>query len=157
MTLATGTPLPGRRACLVAALTALACRHQAPAIRSGDLEFTGVYSFAPVTPDEASVYFRVRNLGASDDTLTGANADIAASAMFHGIIADGAMRRMTRLERIPLPAGGSIILEPGATHLMLMHLTRQPKPGDSIAVDLEFRRRGLVRLTVPVRPYGTGD
>jgi copper(I)-binding protein len=142
---------------LQAVLGVLACRQEARSVREGDLEFTKVYSFAPVTPDEASVYFRVRNLGTLDDTLGGASAVIAASATLHGVSTEGGTRRMAHLEQIPLPAGGSIVLEPGGTHLMLMHLTRQPQSGDSVAVDLQFRRHGKVRLMVPVRPYGTED
>jgi periplasmic copper chaperone A len=74
--------------------------------------------------------------------------------MIHGQVPDGGMGRMQHIEAAAIAPGDSLVLAPGATHLMLMDLSRLPHPGDSIAVTLVFARAGSLVVTLPVRSYG---
>ncbi len=133
-------------------LLAGACTaRDAGVVAVGDLEVHGAYSFAPPTQSEAAGYFTIVNGGRQPDTLLGIASPIAAGAMLHGQVQDGGMVRMTHLEAPVVPAGDSLVLRPGGTHLMLMTLDRLPRPGDSIPVTLTFARAGTVSLMLPVR------
>jgi hypothetical protein len=123
-------------------------------VKAGDLEIHGAFAFAPPTPTEAAGYFTVVNRAGTPDTLVSITSTISASAMVHGQVPDGGMVRMQHVDAPVVPAGDSLVLQPGGSHLMLMDLERLPKPGDSISVTLVFSRAGPVALMLPVRAYG---
>ena len=130
-----------------------ACTGREKRVTAGDLEVHGAFSFAPPTTSEAAGYFTVVNRGRQPDTLLAVTSPIAAGAMLHGQVQDGGMVRMTHLEAPVVPAGDSLVLRPGGTHLMLMSLDRLPRPGDSVPVTLTFSRAGTVTVMLPVRAY----
>ena len=122
--------------------------------KANNLEIHGAFAFAPPTTSEAAGYFTVVNHGSSPDTLVSVTSPIATSAMLHQQVPEGGMVRMEHVAAAPVPAGDSLVLAPGGTHLMLMNLSQLPTPGDSIAVSLVFARAGSVTVRMPVRPYG---
>lgn len=131
---------------VVALATAAACRGS---VRSGSIEIHGQFAFAPVTRDEAAVYFTVVNHGSGPDTLTSATCACASGAAFHEELASGMVMRQT----VPIPPGDSLHLWPGGMHLMLTALDTLPKAGDRLTLSLRFARAGEIPLDVPVRPY----
>jgi copper(I)-binding protein len=132
-----------------------ACTAREPrTIAAGDLEVRGAFAFAPPTASEAAGYFTIVNRGREPDTLLTATSPIAGAAMLHGQVPDGGMVRMEHISAPAIPAGDSLVLAPGGTHLMLMTLDRLPKAGDTIAVTLTFARAGAVNVSLPVRAYG---
>jgi periplasmic copper chaperone A len=136
-------------------LLAGACTaREAGVVTAGDVKVHGAFSFAPPTQSEAAGYFTVVNSGRQPDTLLSVTSPIAAGAMLHGQVQDGGMVRMTHLEAPVVPAGDSLVLQPGGTHLMLMTLDRLPRPGDSVPVTLTFSRAGTMSVMLPVRAYG---
>jgi len=138
---------------LVATLGAFgAC--SAPA-RRGTLEVHGAYAFAPITTEEAAVYFTVVNHGNTPDTLVGATCGCARSAALHQESKRGmtGMGGMVMERNVPIAPGDSLDLMPGGTHLMLDSLDHLPKAGERISVTLRFAHTGTVVLEVPVRPY----
>ncbi len=138
---------------VVLGLSLPGCRRPADVgtARAGALRIQQAFAFQPITRDEAAVYFEVRNSANDPDTLVGAAADIAGAAMIHGE-AEGA--GMTARNELPIPEHGTLLLEPGRLHLMLMNLDRIPQAGERFNLTLTFRRAGTVTFAVPVRPYG---
>lgn len=61
------------------------------------------------------------------------------------------MMGMREVARVPIPAGGTIALEPGGYHLMLLDLATDLAPGDTFEVTLEFERAGQRTVTAEVR------
>jgi len=57
---------------------------------------------------------------------------------------------------LPLPAGESVSLAPGGTHLMLMGLTGPLSAGDQVPLTLSFETGPRITLQVPVRAVGAG-
>ena len=140
---------------VVVAMFATACTAREPGVvAAGTLEVHGAFAFAPPTTSEAAVYFTVVNHGRVTDTIVRIASPVAASAMLHSQVPDGGMVRMQHMDAAAIAPGDSLVLAPGGTHLMLMDLTRLPRPGDSIAVTLVFARAGSVAVMLPVRSYG---
>ncbi len=117
------------------------------------LAVEGAFGFAPLSPSEAALYFTVVNPGPVD-TLTAAEAPIAAGAMVHRAVTEDGVTRMDHLAALEVPAGGRVELRPGGLHLMLVELVRQPAPGDTLDLVLRFARAGERRVRVPLLAYG---
>ncbi|HEU5170512.1 MAG TPA: SCO family protein, partial [Gemmatimonadales bacterium] len=114
----------------------------------------GAFGFAPPTPDAMAVYFTLRNRSAAADTLVAAEAAGAGTATIHRQVAEGGRVRMAQVERLPLPGGGRVVLEPGGLHLMLDSLASRPVAGDTVRVRLRFARAPSVDIDVPIRRFG---
>lgn len=106
-------------------------------------------AWARVTPPEAktsAIYMTIAS--EQGDALTAASvpADIAGMTQIHetmGGEGHGEMK-MQEVDRIEIPAGGSVELEPGGYHVMLMKLARPIAAGDRVPVTLTFERAGEV-------------
>lgn len=106
-------------------------------------------AWARVTPPEAktsAIYMTIAS--EQGDALTAASvpADIAAMTQIHetmGGEGHGEMK-MQEVDRIEIPAGGSVELKPGGYHVMLMKLARPIAAGDRVPVTLTFERAGEV-------------
>jgi copper(I)-binding protein len=88
-------------------------------------------------------------------TLVSASTPIAGSASVHEMKLEGDVMRMRALERLDLPAGKAVQLQPGGYHLMLQDLKAPLQPGTSIPVTLTFRtarnEQRQFTLQVPVQ------
>ena len=51
---------------------------------------------------------------------------------------------------LEIPAGATVELKPGGTHLMFMMVTEPFKEGGEVPVTLEFEKAGKVDLELPV-------
>ena len=52
-----------------------------------------------------------------------------------------------------IPAGGSLLLEPGANHIMMMDLTGPLAAGSDVTFTLTFSDDSTVEFTAPVKDY----
>jgi len=92
--------------------------------------------------------------GESGDTLLGVSVDasIAAMAELHeSTMGDNGMMTMSMVPSIEIPANGSVSLEPGGYHVMLMNLEAPLESGQTFEITLEFERAGEQTVTVEVR------
>lgn len=80
-----------------------------------------------------------------DDSM---DTTVPAEGDDHG---DGGMMTMREVERIEIPAGTTVTLEPGGYHVMMMDVQRTLSPGDTIEITLTFERAGEVVVTAEVR------
>jgi copper(I)-binding protein len=132
---------------IIAGLCA-ACGEPAPIrarARIGELEITEAFAREPIIQASGAAYLTIHNSGTIADTLLMVESPEAAGVMFHG-------QSMSHLDQLPIPAGGTVALAPGGTHLMLTDLARMPVVGDSLTLILEFARAGRLQFKVPVRP-----
>jgi periplasmic copper chaperone A len=58
---------------------------------------------------------------------------------------------MHPVERIEVPAGGSVSLEPGGYHIMLINLTQELEVGGTIDLTVTFEKAGDIKVTAEVR------
>jgi copper(I)-binding protein len=64
-------------------------------------------------------YFDITNSGTTDVVLVAARSEGVRAIEMHTIVVDGDMVRMRHLERVIVPAGGTIQFKTGGHHLML--------------------------------------
>lgn len=100
----------------------------------------------------AGGFLSIANPGSSADALVGASSDAAAAVEIHETtMADDGTMGMAPIDRIELPAGGSVELKPGGTHLMLIGLAKPLTAGEKVTITLLFEHAGAVEVTAEVR------
>lgn len=114
--------------------------------------------WARVTAPEAKTSAAYMTIASKDgDVLTKASvpASIAGMAQLHGTTTSGesmsAMKGMKEVEKIDVPAGGSVQLKPGGYHIMLMELAKPIAAGDTVPVTLTFEQAGEVTVDAVAR------
>jgi copper(I)-binding protein len=99
-------------------------------------------------------YFVVRNAGATADAIVSASTPAAARVEFHRTTLSEGMARMRPLHEIVVPANGTVAVEPGGIHLMLVDLHGPLVAGTRVPLVLAFRGAGRVELELAVEPRG---
>lgn len=99
----------------------------------------------------AAAWFTITNNGENDDRLVSAESDIAAAVEIHEMaMSDGTMTMSPLPDGLEIPAGETVILEPGGYHIMFIGLTRDLKAGDAFELTLTFEAAGDLEVTVPI-------
>lgn len=101
----------------------------------------------------SAAYMTVANAGGEDDRLKAARTPRAKRVELHvtQMSDDGVMKMRPIKDGLPVPAGGTAILEPGGAHVMLMGLDGALAEGEDLPLTLEFEKAGGVEISVPVR------
>lgn len=97
-------------------------------------------------------YLTITNGGGASDALVSVSSPSAGAVMIHETKTDASgMVGMSPIERLDVPAGATVKLEPKALHLMLM----EPQPGlvagSTVELDLVFEHAGKVVVRAAVR------
>lgn len=104
----------------------------------------------------SAAYMRITNAAGKPDTLVGVRVTQAGKAELHTHINDNGIMRMREVEGgIPVPANGSVALQPGGYHVMLMRLKEPIKKGTTLPMTLIFKNAGEVTVTAGVRMSAT--
>ena len=105
-----------------------------------------LHPYAAPTPPGATVaagYLMITNNGDVDDRLVSARASFAKRTEIHEIVITNYVARMRQLkEGVSIPKESTIMLEPGATHLMFMGLENQLSLAERYEVTLVFEKSG---------------
>jgi copper(I)-binding protein len=80
--------------------------------------------------------------------LLSAESPVAGLVEIHEMRMEKDVMRMRALPALDLPAGRSVLLEPGGLHIMLMDLKVQIKEGDKVPITLVIEQRNGNRETV---------
>ncbi len=123
------------RSLCVAAVAALC--FAAPAF-AGDLSVTNAWIRALPAGLPSGGYFTLKNAGATPRTLTGAASPACGMLMLHKSGRMGGMMHMSAMERLDVPAHGTLVFAPGGNHLMCTEPKAAIKPGGSVTVTLQF-------------------
>jgi copper(I)-binding protein len=135
------------RTLLIPALTLLAACGQ-----GGEANIEASNAWARPTRGDApgAVYVTIENKGGEDDRLISVMTDHAAMAMVHQTEMSNGVARMRMAGEINIPAGESIKMVPGGTHIMLEGLRKPLRTGGSFQLVLKFRESGDEKVTVRV-------
>jgi len=121
-------------------------------------EITVLDLMAPVAPagiPNGAVYFTLQNGTDQPLHLQSATTDVAERLSFHETIDDkGVMRMIAQPDGFIIPAGESLVLEPGRKHLMLENLRAPLVAGEQFTLTLTFADAASLTLTVPVMDHG---
>lgn len=147
---------------------------------SGGINTSGAWArTSPMVAGAGAAYMVIQNTGSAADFLLGGSSDVAKAVEVHETVAipegsaapvestgmgagspmaspagmgtGGSMMGMQKMDRLEIPAGGSVELKPGSYHLMLIGLTRELKAGEKIDITLKFEKAGDVKVTAEVR------
>ena len=141
---------------VMVAMLLAACASNAP--EEPTLEIEDPWARAALLPSDASasaatsaVYMTIRNRGKQADRLINASSDVAEIVELHTTETRNGMTMMSRIEQVDIPGLKKAELKPGGLHVMLIRLTRDLNPGDTVKVTLEFEISGAVVVEAPVR------
>jgi len=145
---------------LLASLLALALVAVAAACSPGGaddtgdgLTVTGAWARPSMGMGRAgAVYLEITGAPNEADALIRAASPAAETVEIHetSMGADGSMG-MRPVGRIEIPAGGTVTLEPGGLHIMLIDLTGELTAGSTIDLTLTFENAGEIAVTAEVR------
>jgi copper(I)-binding protein len=119
----------------------------------GGIEILGGFAFVPVSTETAA-YLSFSNHGSIEDTLLSISSPLADSVTLHDSRNEGGLVRMEAVERLVLPPGTSIEMEPGGLHLMLTSLKVGLTAGKRLPLVVTFARAGRLEVAVPIERYG---
>lgn len=107
----------------------------------------------PIGPDRpAAGYLTITAAGGDGDALVGVASPVAASVEIHESMTDsGGMMGMQPVKRIDIEPGGTVRLEPGGYHLMLLSVSDMPAVGATVELTLTFEKAGDVVVQAEVR------
>ncbi len=130
----------------------------ASAEQAGPGAITVEKAWSRATPGGAEVaagYLTIVNHGDTPDRFMSASTAVAGKTEIHQMkMADGKMEMRPVPDGIPIPAKGSIVLEPMGYHLMLMELKHPLQKGETFAGTLTFEHAGAVDVTFSVEGIG---
>lgn len=153
-------------AALIAAGTAFASIAQADdkahgamtkAMMAGDIHLSGYWTRAMLPGQKVGGgYVVITNKGSTDDRLVAVATPHTDRAEIHEMAVVDDVMKMRRLDDgLVIPAGETIVLEPGGLHLMFMAVKTPFKEGEMVPVTVTFEQAGDVDLMLPVMPAGT--
>jgi periplasmic copper chaperone A len=121
--------------------------------QTGQLEIQAPWARA--TPGQAqngAVYLTI--VSPTTDRLTAASSPVAKKAELHTMSMEGGVMRMRPLAAMDIPAGQTVTLGPGGTHIMLLGLTRPLREGQTFPLTLSFEHAGPREVTVAIEKAG---
>lgn len=125
-------------------------------VTAGDLQIIHPSIPAPTAAAKSAAgYMAISNEGSEPDRLLAVEGDFAQKIMLHTTeFGSDGVARMTHLDGIEIPAGDTVVLEPGGMHVMLMGLTAPLTEGAHIPATLVFERAGRVEVEFAIDPAG---
>lgn len=170
------TALRGLAAVLATASVVAACGSDAQSVSTtasaatSSINISSVWArTSPAVAGAGALYLTVENTGGADDALIAVSVDpsIAKTAELHETVAVESstptmaggmttaagepMMEMRPVDRIDVPAGGSVALAPGGYHIMMMGLVEPLVVGNSLDVTLTFAIAGDKVVKADVR------
>jgi len=106
----------------------------------------------PPSSPVAAAYMTIKNNGTADDKLLSVTSGISGHTMVHETVVDEeGVARMNMIDALVIPAGRSVVLKPGGTHIMLMDLKEPVTGKGKIELDLKFENAGDMKIEAPVK------
>jgi copper(I)-binding protein len=141
-------------------LTVLAAQcGMAPSGQGDNPQITVSNSFArpAAAGGNGAVYLSLTNEGGSPDMLLSVESQVAEAVELHeSKVDENDVMRMSLLTNLEVPPRGSVSLEPGGKHIMLINLKQELKPGEKISLTLNFEKIGPLSIEAEIREGGTG-
>ena len=120
----------------------------------GDIEVREVWARSAMKGRSAAAYLEIVNHGSEPDRLVAADSPVAEKVSLHRHTMVEGVMKMRPVPAIEVPGGGTVVLQPGGFHIMLMKLREPLKSGMQIPLTLTFARAGTVEVVAHVRPAG---
>ena len=122
--------------------------------RAADIAIEQPWARAAQQGGVGAAFMRIENHGAAADRLVSASSPLARTVELHTTIRDGDVMRMRPVDVIEVPAHGTVQLQPGSLHIMLIGLQRPLAQGEQVPLTLTFERAGPVPVNLHVQAAG---
>jgi copper(I)-binding protein len=99
----------------------------------------------------SAAYMTVANVSGVDDALLSVSSSAGDAQVHQSTMGGSGMTGMQAVDRVVVPAGGSVELQPGGYHVMLMDLRGNLVVGSTIQLDLVFEHAGKVVVQAAIR------
>lgn len=109
----------------------------------------------PNMPNSAA-FMQLMNSGSEAVDLVSATSDAANVVELHEHANVGGMMQMRQIPKITVPANGSVSLQPGGLHVMLIGLKEKLTEGETVKLTLNFSNGESVSLEAPVKKVAAG-
>ena len=111
---------------------------------SPDVQVSDAWARETVAGQTATAaYMTLKNRGAGDDRLVAVAAAAPAVVMLHASENAGGIARMRPMEAgLAIPAGATVELKPGGSHVMVTGLGDPLRSGDTLKLTLRFEKSG---------------
>lgn len=136
-----------------ALLTLSACGDGGPEEGTRAAGIAAASAWVKATDTDMSAAFMVVSNSADEDaTIVGVSTDLTDTAELH----ETTDEKMRPVNSLTIPAGDSLMLEPGGDHVMLMDLTEPIEPGQEITFTLEFDDGSTFDVTATAKDFAGG-
>ena len=106
-----------------------------------DVQVSGAWARATLPGQTVGgVYMQLRS--DTPSRLVAVKSPAARAAEVHQMSNDGGVMRMRRVDSLDLPAGKTMVFEPGGYHVMLLDIVRPLKAGQRVALTLVIEEGG---------------
>lgn len=132
----------------------VACWVVAAAALQGQTQMTAADAWVRATPSVSMTsagFMVLHNPAGRDATIVSARSAAARVVEIHETHDDNGIMRMRRLDRLTVPARGSVRLKPGSFHLMLVDLTAPLTAGASVTFTLTLSDGSTFDVVATVR------
>jgi len=103
------------------------------------------------TGEVSAAYMVISNSGDAADKLVSVSTEVSEITQIHESKVENGMAMMNEIDRLEIPAGGSVELMPGGYHVMMMDVMQPLAPGATIALTLKFESGTEVTVVAPVK------
>jgi periplasmic copper chaperone A len=119
---------------------ACACATFAPAVQAAGTSITAQNAWVRWLPGNlpAGGYVTLNNAGDQNVDVVDVTSDDYGSAMMHQTVSNGSTQKMMMVDKVTVPAHGSVSFAPGGYHLMLEQANHTIAPGDTVHIKLHF-------------------
>ena len=105
---------------------------------------------APPASTVLAAYMVLKNTADTPRTITRIESPDFRDAQIHRTVVEDGVAKMLPVEQLQLPASGSVTLEPGGLHLMLLDPQRPLRDGDSIILIIHASDGDSITVHAPV-------
>lgn len=117
----------------------------------GFVSASGAWVRAAASGGVSAAYLTITNGRLDDETLVGVSTPAARSASLHETTTKDGVTGMQPIGGIAIPAGGTVVLEPGGYHIMLEGLVGDLAAGQVVQLTLTFEGAGVLNVPAEVR------
>ncbi len=118
----------------------------------GEMTVENVTAVLTLPSETGAVYMRIVNNTDSDDALLGATVPGCGVVEVHEMVMQDDVMTMRQLEgnRLPIPAGETVMLERGGLHVMCLGKTGEFTVGQAVPITLQFENAGTIEVSAEV-------
>jgi copper(I)-binding protein len=105
----------------------------------------------PLPNGNSALYFTVVNLLDQPDRLLSVRTEVGMAETHETVVEEGVYKMLPRPEGFEVPAQGTLTLEQGGKHVMVMGVPEPLAAGTTISATFTFASAGEISLAVPVQ------